>query len=154
MRSTPRCATAGHVLAAWLATAATADAAVAMKSRRLGRACVTGFVLLSGRMCSSRLCRLAAAIVSMAETMLAGKNAGRTGSGDEAEITASKSDDPRRRENVGGDCVSDVVSMRIEDGIAVITVDNPPVNALSHEVRAASSISSARATTMPASMPS
>jgi 3-hydroxyacyl-CoA dehydrogenase len=31
--------------------------------------------------------------------------------------------------------VSELVSMRTDGGVAVITIDNPPVNAMKHEVR-------------------
>jgi len=31
------------------------------------------------------------------------------------------------------------VDLRRDDGIAIVTVDNPPVNALKHEIRAGSS---------------
>jgi len=31
--------------------------------------------------------------------------------------------------------MSELVSMRTDSGVAVITIDNPPVNAMKHEVR-------------------
>src|SRR6266478_4665451 len=40
------------------------------------------------------------------------------------------------RQNTGAPGLSELVNLRTDGGVAVITLDNPPVNAMKHEVRA------------------